>query len=403
MVRMIQRLWGEARSLAATYGWATMGQIVAQRATRIGQALAAGRGADAGTFVRAAYRTILAREGDAHGVRHYEQRLAAGGARLGVAYELAASAEFLDKMLKARAPQATITPIVGLRPAQYREQPTLPAGDPVLVFEAQGDEDFDWLERMILEHGYYEKDGVWGIVIDTDKRVMAEILASFRPRRVLEIGCANGTVVQCLYEKGVHCEGVEISQLAIQRAFPAIRGNIHHGDLLALDFPQRYDLVFGLDIFEHLNPQKLERYIQRLYDLLDEGGFLFGNIPVFGPDPLFGTVFEPYLPQWEADLKAGQRFMALHVDHAGYPINGHLVWAGTDWWVAQFERVGFQRVPDIEAALHEKYDRYMEATSTARKSYYVFGKQPRAEAVATIASHIRTTPSQVLAGIVLED
>ena len=45
----------------------------------------------------------------------------------------------------------------------------------------------------ILEHGYYEQPGVWNFTIDTDKRVMAEIVASLSPERVLVYPAESAT------------------------------------------------------------------------------------------------------------------------------------------------------------------------------------------------------------------
>ena len=213
--------------------------------------------------------------------------------------------------------------------------------------------------------------------------MVAEILAAFAPARALELGCAAGAVLQCLLDYGVAAEGVEISEMAIARAPESVRPRIHQGDLLSLDLSRPagsaderrgYDLIFGLDVFEHLNPNRLDAYIVRLAELVEAGGFVFCNIPAFGDDPVFGTVFPPYLERWEQDAAAGRPFSTLHVDDLGYPIHGHLTWADATWWRECFERRGFRREIEIERALHAKYDRHMKLRSPARCAYFVFAK-----------------------------
>jgi hypothetical protein len=135
-----------------------------------------------------------------------------------------------------------------------------------------------------------------------------------------------------------------------------------------------YDLIFGLDVFEHLNPNRLDAYIVRLAELVGTGGFLFCHIPAFGTDPVFGTVFPLYLDRWGQDADAGRSFSTLHVDDLGYPIHGHLTWADAKWWSRRFERQGFERETGIERALHAKYDRHMKLRSPARCAYFVFSK-----------------------------
>jgi SAM-dependent methyltransferase len=200
-------------------------------------------------------------------------------------------------------------------------------------------------------------------------------VAEFSPQKVLEIGCSSGAILKALYDRGVEGEGVEISAMAIQRAFPEIKDKIREGDLLEIQLSSGYDLVLGLDIFEHLNPNKMHHYIQSLAELLKEGGYCFCNIPVFGQDSVFGTIFPLYLKDWKEPGPPGRLFQTLHVDEYGYPLHGHLIWADSHWWTDQFKQGGLVREIEIEKALHQKYDPYFDQNAPARKTFYVFSKQ----------------------------
>ncbi|URD50129.1 DUF4214 domain-containing protein [Chroococcidiopsis sp. CCNUC1] len=344
-------------------------------------------------FLVDAYRKLLGREADEDGLKHYIKLLQTGYSRTDVLMSLVQSDEFINKVLKDNI---RIQNLRELRPERYYAVEDLLQPNNALVFSVENLNDFDWLESMILKHGYYEKPGVWGFRIDKDKKVMAEIMSAFQPKRALEIGCANGTILQCLHEMNIHCEGIEISSMAIDKAFPDIKNNIHHGDLLELELSEKYDLIFGLDIFEHLNPNKLHDYLDRIDRILVDGGYLFGNIPAFGEDPIFGTVFPIYIKEWEQDIAEEKPFNLLHVDKDGYPINGHLIWADWHWWVKQFEQHGFQREVEVEKVLHKKYDAYMEKTSIARKSYFVFSKRGEQQKTEAIAERISSRSSKVL-------
>ena len=331
-------------------------------------------------FIEAAFREILGRNADLDGLTHYRQVLQQGLGRTAVLLDIMRSEEFRAKLQPVTS---SLPDLRALKPAQFGRAIDRTNGESIPVFEAASAADFDWLEHAIVNHGYYEKPGVWVLDVDADKRVIAEILAAFAPARALELGCAAGAVLQCLLEYGVVADGVEISEMAIARAPENVRGRIHHGDLLSLDLggsaasadqPHGYDLIFGLDVFEHLNPNRLDAYIARLEDLVEAGGFLFCNIPAFGADPVFGTVFPLYLDRWQHDAELGRPFSTLHVDDLGYPIHGHLSWADANWWRERFERQGFQREIEIERALHAKYDRHMQLRSPARCAYFVFSK-----------------------------
>ena len=327
-------------------------------------------------FLEEVYHQLLGRGVDETGKSHYLSHLREGHSRLSVVLSIVRSEEFINKVIRENTP---ILSVREERPDRYCLTHDI-HGQEAWIFQAQGPEDFDWLERKVIENGYYEMPGVWSCRISEDKRLHAEMISLFKPRRVLDFGCANGPVMKCLLDLGIPSEGVDISRLALAKAFPEIKGHIHLGDLLALDLGGRFDFVLGLDIFEHLNPNKLELYIAKIAGLMDKGGFLFGNIPAFGRDEIFGTIFEVYLREWNADIRGQKLFRTIHADASGYPINGHLIGAGSGWWVKQFKRHGLRREVEVEKALHHKYDEAITRIHVARKSFFVFSKAVTFEA-----------------------
>jgi hypothetical protein len=309
------------------------------------------------------YRRLLGRPADPEGLAHHVERMTAGATGADIAISIAESQEYKQRI--ASVPRYR-------RPEQYRTVVDT-SGNASLVFDIADATDFDWLESRINDDGYYEHDGVWSLDVDDDKRVMAEILASFEPKRALELGCSSGGVMRVLAGHGVHVEGVEISGMAYEHAAAEVRARIHLGDLLDLDLPSGYDLVYGLDIFEHLNPNRLDKYLVAIRERLAEGGLLFAVVPAFGTDVVFGEAFPLYLDEWQRDLDAGQLFNPVFCDHDGYPLHGHLINASTGWWLAQFAAAGFQRCAELERPLHERFAEHF-AIAPARRSFYVFTK-----------------------------
>ena len=352
--------------------------------------LGPGPGLSDEAFVGKAYRALLDREPDAEGLRTSLQALAAGGSRADAVRRMVRSDEYVRRAIPRYFPLVNLR---ALRPERYGQI------SEAVVFRVEGPEDFDWIETAILEGGYYDKPGVWGLGIDTDKRLMAEVVSAFEPATVLELGCASGPVLQCLHDLGVEAEGVEISQAAIDASLPDVRGRIHQVNATRFQLPSSYDVIFGLDIFEHLNPNQLAGCLERIEAHLNPGGFVFCNIPAFGHDPVFGEVFPIYIASWVGDWERGSYFQTLHTDDLGYPLNGHLIWAHSDWWVEQFEKVGLRRETAIEQALHARYDAYLERATPARKSFYVFAKDAATVEVERIASAISAATSAVLAAL----
>ena len=203
---------------------------------------------------------------------------------------------------------------------------------------------------------------------------MAELLSRLKPKKLLEIGCANGPLMKCLFEKGIDVTGVDLSKLAKELAFPEIKEKILTMDILEANFEEKFDLIVGLDIFEHLNPNKIEKYIQKLNDLLKQGGKIFTNIPAVGNDRVFGEIFGYHTDDWKADAKENKIFSKIHTDFLGYPLHGHLIWADTSWWEFIFTKNGFIRDTETEIKLHKEFDEKMDY-SIGRKSYYIFVKK----------------------------
>ncbi|MBV8527686.1 MAG: DUF4214 domain-containing protein [Candidatus Dormibacteraeota bacterium] len=336
-------------------------------------------------FLRDAYRLTLRREADPSGLSSYGALLRQGMSRNEVLVRLALSEESMNRVLAERF---QIQNLRELRPESYETVHTLHGGEQT-VFAAREAADFDWLERCILEYDYYEKPGIWTLGIDSDKRTMAEMLSCLHPRRVLEVGCSSGAVISGLLDRDIDAAGVEISAAAIRQAEARVRPRIYRGDLLGVDVGADYDLVFGLDIFEHFNPNRLDTYIARVTQLTQPGGFVFANVPTFGEDRVYGTIWEPHIPSWIDDIEANQPFHHLEVDDDGYPLHGHLVWAGSRWWEQLFTATGLRRETDIEQALHDGFDPVLRATP-ARRAFYVFSRDASRSRIDEIIDACRT-------------
>jgi SAM-dependent methyltransferase len=337
------------------------------------------------------YHELLGRPIDPDGLTAFRNALAHGTTRADVVLALATSNEYQARCRDRLSISVSNSPR-SRRPDRYHFDDVLS----IWVFTAESNSDFDWLEQAILGDGFYDKV-MWTLEVDADKRTMAEIISLLCIGRVLEIGCSSGAVLQELQDRGVSVEGIDISAVALEHASERVRNHIHYGDLLTLKLSNDFDTVVGLDIFEHLNPNRLEAYLDRLRTCLLPGGLLFAVIPAYGNDTVFGEILPYYISSWYSDAAAGQSFRALHVDSEGYPMNGHLIWADTSWWLDTFAAAGFVRRPAVEIALHEKYDDYLRVNAPFRRLFYVFsvGDCPLET---MIVERIQSSTSSIVAG-----
>lgn len=325
-------------------------------------------------FVDTCYEVFLGRQSDIDGKRSAVAALKQGMSRLDFIKSLVSSLEYYTKLMAHLGTGIRLPNLREIQPEKYRWAKTCYNDDKTLTLYAKKSINYDWIETMIIKNGYYEMANIWSFGIDVDKHIIAEMVSRFNVSCCLEIGCSTGSVLKLLDEKNIYGEGIEISHWALANCYSDIRHRIHYGDLLKLDLDSKYDLILGMDIFEHLNPNKLHSYVERCYTLLRDGGFVFTNIPSFGKDPVFGEILPIYLKEWIKESESTGLFSLLPVDEEGWPIHGHLVWATSFWWQRIFEDSGFRREEKIEKALHGVYDTFLKQNSPARMSFYVFSK-----------------------------
>jgi SAM-dependent methyltransferase len=160
-------------------------------------------------------------------------------------------------------------------------------------------------------------------------RAMVEV---FRPKRVLEIGCATGIMVKHLNDAGCDAHGIDVSEWAIShREHP----NVRLASAGELPYPDAsFDLVFSCHAIEHLPDAVVHQGIKEITRVCS--GFQFHMLPMVGTPPFTGPV-----DQVLANLKKDPTHNQLH------PVS---------WWRGEFQKsgmvpveVGIQFTEDNEA------------------------------------------------------
>jgi ubiquinone/menaquinone biosynthesis C-methylase UbiE len=111
-------------------------------------------------------------------------------------------------------------------------------------------------ERSDSEAKYRSRNPVVRHLTERFLRRVVDLVATDRPRRVLEVGCGEGMVISRIARRypGIHVDGLELDAGALAEArarCPAVP--LVRGDACAL--PVRsgsYDLVVCLEVLEHL-------------------------------------------------------------------------------------------------------------------------------------------------------
>ena len=328
---------------------------------------AASSSVDTLRIAQAIFEGILGRKATAPEIERLADHITPGN--LGRTFEAVMdSAEFHNRALKLLTPRKALPDLRAMLPDHFTVEQT-DYGESILVFRGSSDADFDRLEELIHAHGYYDLPNVWAPTIDLDKKVTAAVVRGLGARSCLELGCFTGAVLKILGDFGIQATGLDLSHLAFAFAMPGVRHQMIFGDLLSAELAGPYDVVLAMDMLEHLNPSRLGAYIDQMASLLSDDGYLYINSPMFGEDDVFGTVFPPYLKEWQT---AGdtRHWRHLDCDEQGWPKHGHLVWASPAWWEQKFRESGLVRDREIEAAIHQRLANFF-SIAPARKCFFV--------------------------------
>lgn len=109
-----------------------------------------------------------------------------------------------------------------------------------------------------------------------------KMIPDFHKKKVLEVGCAEGGLLETLQEIGMYVVGVELSPI---RAEIAIKKNhnlkIIVGDITDSKLPEQlsetFDVIVIREVIEHVSDKKAA--FDNLGKLLNDNGFLFISFP----------------------------------------------------------------------------------------------------------------------------
>jgi cyclopropane fatty-acyl-phospholipid synthase-like methyltransferase len=149
-------------------------------------------------------------------------------------------------------------------------------------------------------HGYEEFVASGGRQVGARFKKALALAGNLRGKRVLDVGCGRGELIIQSAMRGGDAWGIDYAEAAVQIARGALgavspevqpRTHAEQMDIKALRFDDAFfDVVFMLDVVEHLYPDELRRAFDELRRVICPGGRLILHT---SPNTLFERVVYP--------------------------------------------------------------------------------------------------------------
>lgn len=121
------------------------------------------------------------------------------------------------------------------------------------IYRALHSQHSDEMERRVYSNG----------------RLAEEILALYRPKSVVDVGCGIGLLLEEFVKRGIEGVGIEGEWLEMD-AFAAPPETFHAHNLEEeMTLPRRFDLAVSIEVAEHLGKDRAEGFVQDLCKLSD--------------------------------------------------------------------------------------------------------------------------------------
>ncbi len=124
-------------------------------------------------------------------------------------------------------------------------------------------------------------------------------IADIKPgENVLDVGCGRGELLYYCVRKGAKALGLDYSQSAVDIARQTInrlpeelrsRAAAHVGEAESFNYPDKYDVIFFIEITEHMHDWQLERAFRKFDSILTDKG----RIIIMTPNYLYERYLQP--------------------------------------------------------------------------------------------------------------
>jgi 2-polyprenyl-3-methyl-5-hydroxy-6-metoxy-1,4-benzoquinol methylase len=100
--------------------------------------------------------------------------------------------------------------------------------------------------------------------------------------RILDIGCGNGTLVSALHDAGYgNAQGIDLSteQIEVGKSLGVKKIEVGQAESFLTQTDKKYDVIFAIDVLEHLSKDEAVRFLKLVYTSLDASGKCVMRVP----------------------------------------------------------------------------------------------------------------------------
>ncbi|HEC65027.1 MAG TPA: class I SAM-dependent methyltransferase [bacterium] len=117
-----------------------------------------------------------------------------------------------------------------------------------------------------IKHLYHKKYFMQstGFQIEPTRiRKQTDIIKSYNPKTVLDVGCGLGSIVKLLRSEGIEAYGIDFADVLDEKFWKEKYFSV--ADANNLPFPNnKFDLVFSSDFFEHIPENEIDRVFSEM-------------------------------------------------------------------------------------------------------------------------------------------
>jgi cyclopropane fatty-acyl-phospholipid synthase-like methyltransferase len=134
---------------------------------------------------------------------------------------------------------------------------------------------------------------------ESNKKFLNKVGVLKKKRRVLEIGCGKGGMLNHLIEKGHEAEGIELNRNHIEES-KKIYGNLPIRKVDGKEIPYEsnmFDVVVSFDVIEHI--PDTDGHLREVKRVLKKGGYYLLQSPNKWTNSIFETIRHKSLTKWK--------------------------------------------------------------------------------------------------------